>query len=168
MADLGCARERVGAPLTPFFLFSCSFRQKSCQIIGYDPHPGVDTPLWAILDPPISGQFWLNQQSLLQWVEAASPNLTCLDENQLVIVNKYWYFPNISACSSGQVSWKSTCLTVNPLVTDDRTNVNSAIHKAAGLKVPGHSMICLVLFHPSTVPTVKPSMGEWPLGGGSN
>ena len=44
------------------------------------------------------------------------------------------------------------------------TNPNSAIHKAAGLTVPGRSMICLVLFHHFTVPTVKPSMGEWPLG----
>ena len=41
---------------------------------------------------------------------------------------------------------------------------NSAIHKAAGLTVPSRSMICLVLFHHSTVPTVKLSMGEWPLG----
>ena len=41
---------------------------------------------------------------------------------------------------------------------------NNAIHKAAGLTVPGRSMICLVLFHYSTVPTVKPSMLEWPLG----
>ena len=41
---------------------------------------------------------------------------------------------------------------------------DSAIHKAAGLMVPGRSMICLVLFHCSTVPTVKPSMGEQPLG----
>ena len=41
----------------------------------------------------------------------------------------------------------------------------SAIHKAAGLTVPGRSMICLVLFHHSTIPTVKPSIGEQPPGG---
>ena len=41
---------------------------------------------------------------------------------------------------------------------------NSTIHKVAGLTVPGHSMICLVLFHHSTVPTMKPSMGEQALG----
>ena len=41
---------------------------------------------------------------------------------------------------------------------------NSAIHKAAGLTVPGRSMICLVLFHHSTVPTMKLSIGEQPLG----
>ena len=40
----------------------------------------------------------------------------------------------------------------------------STIHKAAGLTIPGRSMICLVLFHCSTIPTVKLSMGEQPLG----
>ena len=30
--------------------------------------------------------------------------------------------------------------------------IYSAIHKATGLMVPGHSMIWLVLFHHSTVP----------------
>ena len=42
--------------------------------------------------------------------------------------------------------------------------INSGIHKAAGLTVHGGSMICLVLFHCSTIPTVKSSMGERPLG----
>ena len=38
--------------------------------------------------------------------------------------------------------------------------VYSAIHKVADLMVPDCSMICLVLFHRSTVPTMKPSMRE--------
>ena len=48
-----------------------------------------------------------------------------------------------------------------------RSWIYSAIHKAAGLTVPGHSMIWLVLFHPSTIPSLKLSMGEWSLGGRS-
>ena len=44
----------------------------------------------------------------------------------------------------------------------------STIHKAAILMVPHRSMICLVRFHRSTVPTMKLSLGEQPLGGGSN
>ena len=57
------------------------------------------------------------------------------------------------------------CLTV---IVEGRLQLSGAsystIHKAPGLKVPGHSMICLVLFHHFTIPTMKPSMGEWPLG----
>ena len=36
----------------------------------------------------------------------------------------------------------------------------SAIYKAAGLTVPGSYMIWLVLFHHSTIPSLKPVMGE--------
>ena len=46
----------------------------------------------------------------------------------------------------------------------ERLVTNSAIHKAAGLMRPSRSMILWVLFHHSTVPTMKPSMGEQPLG----
>ena len=42
--------------------------------------------------------------------------------------------------------------------------LNSTIHKAIGLTFPSLSMICLVLFHHYTVPTMKLSMGEQPLG----
>ena len=35
-------------------------------------------------------------------------------------------------------------------------SVYNAIHKATVLTVPGHSMICLVLFNCSTVPSLKP------------
>ena len=41
---------------------------------------------------------------------------------------------------------------------------NSDIHKAAGLMVPGCSMIWLVLYYLSTIPSLKPLMGEWSLG----
>ena len=40
-----------------------------------------------------------------------TPKLTCPDENQLVIVNKYWCYSKFSACWSGQMIWKSTCTT---------------------------------------------------------
>ena len=50
-----CGRSRVGArdarPLSVQFLsISCSFRQKSCQIIGERPTLGVGAS-WEILDP---------------------------------------------------------------------------------------------------------------------
>ena len=38
-----------------------------------------------------------------------TPNVTCPDENQLVIVNKYCYFPKILTSLSGQVTRKATC-----------------------------------------------------------
>ena len=41
---------------------------------------------------------------------------------------------------------------------------NSANNKAAGLTVPGCSVIWLVLFHHSAITSLKPSMGEWSLG----
>ena len=40
----------------------------------------------------------------------------------------------------------------------------STIHKAAGFTVPSNSMIWLVQFHHSTIPSLKTSMGEWSLG----
>ena len=47
---------------------------------------------------------------------------------------------------------------------DHNISINSAIHKAAGLTVPNHSMIWLVLFHHSTIPSLKPSMREQSVG----
>ena len=47
----------------------------------------------------------------------------------------------------------------------ERSVTNSAIHKAAGLTFPSHSLIWLVLFCHSTIASLKPSMGEQSLGG---
>ena len=43
-------------PLLQFLSFSCSLWQKSCQIIGFGPHSGVNDPFWEILDPPLNNQ----------------------------------------------------------------------------------------------------------------
>ena len=46
-----------------------------------------------------------------------------------------------------------------------RSRPTAALQRySQSLTVPGLSMILVVLFHHSTVPTVKPSMGEQPLG----
>ena len=36
-----------------FFHLSCSFRQKSCQLINFAPNLGVGAPVWEILDPQL-------------------------------------------------------------------------------------------------------------------
>ena len=41
MDPRGSARD---APLVQFLSFSCSFQQKSCQIIGFSPYSEADAP----------------------------------------------------------------------------------------------------------------------------
>ena len=73
------------APPAKFLLLSCSFRQKSCQIIGFHSKLEVDTPVWEILDPPLmkelfaafypfsvdsshsKGSYIFGKEAILQW-----------------------------------------------------------------------------------------------------
>ena len=66
--------------------------------------------------------------------------------------------PELQVFVSSLENCQNFSKTSTPLMSLDR-----AIHKVADLTVAGHSMIWLVLFHHSTVPSLKPSMGEQPL-----
>ena len=51
----------LGMPPVQYLSFACRFRQKSCQIIGFQPklRGWRPHPIWEILDQPLS---WLIQQ----------------------------------------------------------------------------------------------------------
>ena len=71
-------------------------------------------------------------------------------------------------CTTGKLNWGFH--TVDEIGNNANIAIrgfNSAIHKVAGLTVPGHSIIWLVLFHCSTVPTLKSSVAGTASGGGS-
>ena len=70
----------------------------------------------------------------------------------------------IRSTSERYTSYWNTFFFLNVINLPNLPLTYSAIYKATGLTVPGRSMIYLVLFHHFTIPTVKPSMGEQPLG----
>ena len=70
----------------------------------------------------------------------------------------------IRSTSERYTSYCNTFFFLNVINLPNLPLTYSAIYKATGLTVPGRSMIYLVLFHHFTIPTVKPSMGEQPLG----
>ena len=72
--------------------------------------------------------------------------------------------PRLIECDDPPCYPVAECTGVCNLFCDRLERFYSAIHKATGLTVPGRSMIWLVPFHRSTVPSLKSSMEERPLG----
>ena len=64
IADLisigGSKAGALGTSRSNFFSYSWSFRQKSCQIIGFATKSQISALVWEILDPPLITIHWLS------------------------------------------------------------------------------------------------------------